>query len=320
MADPNTLYAADFEDLKDGGRWKVAVQSTALDEEKRTQISWRSPWPFARRFPVHAWDLTQKKTSTDDWIAAFRRAIEKRTRALIWPAFVGLSSGHDSGAIHLALGLADVPHKTFTIKGKENMTILHRRLQQRFGHGVGRRAQLAAEIVTVTPPMLDEHYAWVREHVEPFGYGLPERLRAGLHQDGASTGLSIILKKCREQGVKVYFSGTGGDEIISDYARAGKSIYGTSDFNGSFPTDLSSIFPWRNFYFGQLRNYLMKEEHVAGAHGMETRYPFLDRDAVQEFLWLDASLKNSWYKRPIRDFFVYHGYPFEDKKVGFDVL
>ena len=32
---------------------------------------------------------------------------------------------------------------------------------------------------------------------------------------------------------------------------------------------------------------LMKEEMVAGSYGIETRYPYLDRFVIQEFLWLD---------------------------------
>lgn len=35
-------------------------------------------------------------------------------------------------------------------------------------------------------------------------------------------------------------------------------------------------------------DYLAKEESTAGAHGVETRYPFLDRNLVQEFLWLSS--------------------------------
>ena len=37
----------------------------------------------------------------------------------------------------------------------------------------------------------------------------------------------------------------------------------------------------------------MKEEHVAGAHGIEARYPFLDAAVVQEYLWLTAAAKNA---------------------------
>lgn len=60
--------------------------------------------------------------------------------------------------------------------------------------------------------------------------------------------------------------------------------------------ELSSVFPWLNFFLGTQRDYLAKEESTAGAHGVETRYPFLDRNLVQEFLWLSADTKNALYK------------------------
>jgi hypothetical protein len=40
----------------------------------------------------------------------------------------------------------------------------------------------------------------------------------------------------------------------------------------------------------------MKEEMVAGENGIEGRYPFLDRQCVQEFLLLKSELKNQFYK------------------------
>ena len=42
-----------------------------------------------------------------------------------------------------------------------------------------------------------------------------------------------------------------------------------------------------------IQDYLAKEESTAGAHGVETRYPFLDRSLVQEFLWLSADSRRS---------------------------
>ena len=40
----------------------------------------------------------------------------------------------------------------------------------------------------------------------------------------------------------------------------------------------------------------MKEELTAGALGIEARYPFLDKNFVQEYLWLKSSNKNREYK------------------------
>jgi len=33
-----------------------------------------------------------------------------------------------------------------------------------------------------------------------------------------------------------------------------------------------------------MESYLAKEEYVGGAYGIESRYPFLDKKVVQEFL------------------------------------
>jgi hypothetical protein len=48
------------------------------------------------------------------------------------------------------------------------------------------------------------------------------------------------------------------------------------------------------------------------------RYPFLDKDVVQEFLWLHEDLKNKEYKAPIHHYFKQINFPFEEKiKRGF---
>ena len=67
-----------------------------------------------------------------------------------------------------------------------------------------------------------------------------------------------------------------------------------------------------------MESYLAKEEYVAGAYGIETRYPFLDIDVVQEFLWLTPELKNRYYKSVLHDYLSHNNYPFkEGEKIGF---
>ena len=58
---------------------------------------------------------------------------------------------------------------------------------------------------------------------------------------------------------------------------------------------------------------------MLGAYGVEGRYPFLDRQVVQEFLWLDVEIKNAKYKSVIGDYLRKHKYPLElvAKKRGF---
>ena len=64
----------------------------------------------------------------------------------------------------------------------------------------------------------------------------------------------------------------------------------------------------------------MKEEYVSGSFGLEGRYPYLDKNVVQEFLSLDHRLKNSKYKAPIFNYLTEHGFPVqENEKRGFSL-
>jgi asparagine synthetase B (glutamine-hydrolysing) len=59
---------------------------------------------------------------------------------------------------------------------------------------------------------------------------------------------------------------------------------------------------------------------VAGHFGIETRYPFLDRELVQEFLWLSADLKNSQYKSALAEYLQVNNWPYQpNEKLGFHV-
>ena len=108
-------------------------------------------------------------------------------------------------------------------------------------------------------------------------------------------------------------SGQGADEIMSDYS----PWPGQSELKGTFPQDLRL---WRNFNYSCQESYLMKEEYIAGAFGIENRYPYLDAGVVQEFLWLSADAKNRHYKAPLREYLLRNNFPFEEGvKRGFTV-
>ena len=136
--------------------------------------------------------------------------------------------------------------------------------------------------------------------------------------DKGAVGLSFICEQAKKDGCLIYLSGQGADEIFSDYGFGGKTIYNHSSFAGKFPEDLNTIFPWNNFFQGTQYSYLGKEENVAGAWGIEGRYPFLDKDVVQEFLWLKPDLKNKNYKSVLTFYLKKYKIDFEkNKKIGF---
>jgi asparagine synthetase B (glutamine-hydrolysing) len=128
----------------------------------------------------------------------------------------------------------------------------------------------------------------------------------------------MVCDFAQKEGRKVYLSGSGADEIFSDYGFNGEKIFQHSNFGGLYPQDLSSIFPWASFYESSMLSYLAKEEYVAGSYGIETRYPYLDKYVVQEFLWLVPELKNSNYKSVLYHYLNRFNYPFEQNiKRGF---
>lgn len=286
MVDPNTVLRLSMDDGRRFGR-------------------------VVGRRAVFEFDLRQHKASTDDFVSAFQAAVEKRTSGL-HPAYVGLSSGYDSGAIHLALHARGKKHYAFAVYGEESTAILGQRI-----HFASATSETA--IIIFSNADFEVERRWLAERVEPFEY-LASNItgQPSVAGDQASVGLSYIMRLSRDRGALAYISGSGADEVLSDYGFRGERLCPQSSFGGLFPEPLRGIFPWPEFFLSTQRDYLMKEELVAGVHGMEGRYPFLDARVVQEYLWLAAELKNREYKAPLYDFFSAHGYSFDrGKKQGF---
>ncbi len=252
----------------------------------------------------------QYKDHFDDWCAAFSKSIEKRTQNTEQKIFLGLSSGYDSGAIDCELKMQNVAHKTYTIKATENIDIINKRIKN-------------DDISHYLLNLSQHEYAYnkdiIKEYTEDFITSQkPDTEIYNIKEDQASVGLSAICNRAKLDGYKIYLSGQGADEILSDYGYNGTKIFNHSEFGGLFPSDLATIFPWRSFYGGTQYCYITKEEYIAGTHGIETRYPFLDYNLVQEFLWLKSELKNIYYKSPLHVYLKRHNYPFDENiKLGF---
>jgi asparagine synthetase B (glutamine-hydrolysing) len=263
---------------------------------------------------VYDFCLKQHKTDVTDWINTFSRSISKRTHNLREKLFIGLSSGYDSGAIACELNNQNIPYKAYSVAGSENINIIQERLKLMKPNSSGEF-------------LYDDRWQYkqyINEHVEEFKYRVYSsssdynEFNLRLQDDNGSSGLSLVCSKAKEEGRKVYLSGSGSDEIFSDYGFNGTKIYPHSNFGGLFPDNLEDVFPWPSFYDSTMISYLAKEEYVAGSYGIETRYPYLDKDVVQEFLWLDNKIKNANYKSVLFEYFKTNNYPFEpNKKIGF---
>lgn len=225
----------------------------------------------------------QHKTTYEDWLVAFKNAIKKRG---VDGCFIGLSSGYDSGAITKELLDQGVNFKAYAIFNNENSEILAGRLSYIPNYKV---AEMDKKL-------------WLSY----FNF-LNGKINETAMKDIASMGVAYMFDSAKKEGRTICISGQGGDEIISDYALFPKQ----STFKGKFP---DKLFEWKNFRKGMQEEYLNELEEIAAIYGIEVRYPFLDVDLVQEFLWLTPELKNKNYKAPIFEYLTKNNVPF-DKEV-----
>lgn len=265
---------------------------------------------------VFDFDLNQHKNTYNDWFNVFEDSINKRTNNLQYGFYVCLSSGYDSGAICCALNKLNKKYYTFTLTTKENMDILNKRKL------INKNNCIKSSEYELSKDEFNNEKKYFQSICENFTYNVVNATKQNsLYNDNASYGGSFICQQAKKENLRIFLSGQGADEIICDYGFNGKKIFGHSNFGGLFPNNLSDIFPWKSFYKSTQEAYLMKEEMVSGAHGIEGRYPFLDKYLVQEFLWLTPELKNKNYKSVLFEYLKKNNYPFENKiKRGFNSI
>jgi asparagine synthetase B (glutamine-hydrolysing) len=286
----NGLYASSYE--SGVGGHKIPARTVEV-------VSIANDWKVEH--VQHSWfDFDSQVTNNyDKVLEALSEAIRKRAKH---KCFIGLSSGYDSGVIACELDKQNVDFKAFMIKASEDVYTMH------------MRSRHLKNTQTVVEFDHDEMAKHLNDNGEDFNYDYwygKTHMNGTYKNDWASRGLSYICKLGVNEGRKVYLSGTGADEILSDYSL----IPAQSQFKGTFPNNLSE---WTNFYNGCQYSYLGKEECVAGSWNIETRYPFLDKAFVQEFLWLTPELKNRHYKAPLYEYLTRNNFPFqENKKIGF---
>lgn len=260
-----------------------------------------------QKFTIKEFNLDQYIDNIDGWIEKFDKAIEKRTKfSSDKKFFIGLSSGYDSGIISCALNKTNIDYKAYSVVAKENLSVINER------HKLIKNKQLIYL-------KQSEYDYWTKNLFEITCENFySESLKTNIKSDKASYGLAHICSLAKLEDRKIYISGQGADEIISDYGMGGNKIYSHSSFGGRFPSDLKSVFPWKSFFYGTQELYLAKEEYVAGSFGIESRYPFLDLDLVQEYLNIKPELKNKKYKYVIYEYLLKNNFPIDqDKKIGF---
>lgn len=290
MGEPNTHYSFEF-----------SAQGFSLKQ----------------RFPVVSFALPQTQSSYKNYFECLIEAVRLRaTHGAHVPA-LSLSSGYDSGAICLAMNILGLHYQTITVNSGENEGIMRERLKINEGLSIPHHS-----INPLNKSEINRIKQDIRFNVEYYHYSHEEggSKKNDLSSDTGAIGAYVVAESLKSLGICVNLSGSGADEIYSDYGHGGQKIYSHSEFGGLFPDQLDGFFPWKKFYGDTQRSYLFKEEILFGHFGIESRYPLLDRNLVQEFLALSAGLKNKEYKAPIAAFLREYKYPYEpNKKRGFSV-
>jgi asparagine synthetase B (glutamine-hydrolysing) len=274
-------------------------------------------YSLIEKYEIVAFQLNQYKNTYDDWITAFEKAVLKRYPENITPV-ICLSSGMDSGAISCCLKKYNRLFYPITIPKNENETVL-----------MSRRAK-HENLMFLD---LSDHYKsfykdFLTKNCEPCSwYWYNQRAKGSLwtvnaFDMGSMLGTSLIVDTIRKQdnNCKVMLSGIGSDEVMATHNFYDYVNWGQMDY---FPNDLHDIFPWFNFFKGSQENYIRGQEYIGGCFSFETRYPFLDKEVVQEFLWLTPELKNGSQNMNIKPTLIHYltlnDYPFCIEKKGFNV-
>lgn len=255
------------------------------------------------------WDFNPRYSNFNRWNIAFDNSIKKRTNT-DKGIFIPLSSGYDSGCIVSSMINQKKKFNTYTFKGYEDIkTLENRKLlieksNNKFNY--------------INPKdNINKKYKEYCKRIENYtAYHLDGTPYADIYDAWSCFGIYQIFQEARTDSQIIFLSGHGGDEICSDYGNEGNKSASILELNY---TNVRS--KWPNFDSAYGRNIIQMFERVGGCFGIESRYPFLDKQVVQEFLWLSDKLKNSEFKQCIAQYMRKNNFPFlENKKCSVKVL
>lgn len=259
---------------------------------------------------IYKWDFEPRYQTFDLWSKAYVEAIKKRCNT-DKKLFLPLSSGYDSGGICCEVLEHDVACTMYSYLGIENQQILADRRQ--------RIQEKGNEHIILDPSVyFEDNFKVFVEKVENWiAYHYDGKPYLDVYHAYSCFAHFLICEHAKATGHTICLSGHGADEIYSDYysPRTNSVSVVKGDYRGWRKK-------WPNFDMGYGRNILGMFDRTAGACGIETRYPYLDRKAVQNFLWLTDDLKNKHYKQCQHQIMKKRNFPFDDVnlKVGLRIF
>lgn len=261
------------------------------------------------------------KKDFNDWNKAFEESMAKRTNTSK-KIFMGLSEGFDSGAICCSLIKNKIDFKAYSVNVKDipSNVLLWR-------HGLAtKELPVIGNTKIKVPNMPQKEYIEgsklsllydtkkkIYEDVEDYTYSFyhykdNKFINKVCRQTYGFIGAGIIFRKAKEEGFKICLSGLAGDAI---------GFYDLNNYYKKF-NDINAVVDFDD-------NNIYSCEYCTGVHGIEVRYPFLDKALWQETFWLDKSIYKH-FKEPQRQYMHSQAFPFVDldnqnkeifEKIGF---
>jgi hypothetical protein len=297
----------------------------------------------------HKFDLSTGtvKTSYADYNAALVRAVEKRAQGRTvdnkgsWHI---LGGGHADGVLASVLSSSKVASESFRGFALTGDSFIKRREEQRRLYlSAGSAAEeeerwKAMVMLRAGHSTASEHYLLLKapdsrsgdyQHTQAALFKRAEELlvKVGAEVAGAPAGptdyrmlpqaveLGFVSKRAGKQKHALVYLSTTGDWLASATQPPPTSPT-EAQAQAQGRAKPKATFPWKHVSppTCALREALLVDEFVVGAMGVEVRYPFLDKQLVQEFLWLSPELKGEGqggfeFMAPLRVFLTDRSYP-----------
>tara|TARA_Y100000361_G_scaffold69343_2_gene61211 strand:+ start:2320 stop:3729 length:1410 start_codon:yes stop_codon:yes gene_type:complete len=249
---------------------------------------------------VYSWDFEPRYNTYDNWLESYKQSIIKRCDT-DKKLFLPMSSGYDSGGICSELISNQIPITVYTYKGVEHKKTLANRVK--IINSTDNSSHHYVDIFSNFDSDFLEFYNKVENHIAYHYDGKPY---LDIYHAYSCFAHYYICREAKKTGHTICLSGHGADEVYSDYNTP--RTVGVSVVRGDYAGWRRK---WPNFDMGYGRNILGMFDRVAGCVGVETRYPYLDRDTVQNFLWLSDELKNRNYKQCLHKAMSLRKFPFD---------
>ena len=245
----------------------------------------------------------EKYNNFDRCLNAFKKSVDKRSIGIIG---TNLSGGHDTGAIIQRLIENKNKCKFYYFNtGKEDIDIIRSRTKILKDNNLSYK-----ELNYSYSPIIHKKLLKVKDQI------VGSDLFYHFDEDICSI-IDIIYSDASNDGIENFISGLGGDEMLKN--------------NETYPDideDLSvNINKRLDFLIGEYpgdnanpnvegRFWIDVEEYISNLYGINLRYPFFDKEFLQEFLNLTYEMKNYCYKSVIQYYLDINNMPYMKYKAG----